>query len=102
MMLQAQIFLDQDDLKGSEALYEFILKFLIKEKIMGATVFRGRLGYGRNDHLNRPNDLFSFDETPIMILFIDEEDKVIRALTQLRKEVKEGFIVTSPVQTWPS
>lgn len=99
-MLKAQIYIDQDELLGSEPLYEFILKFLIERKIKGATLFRGRLGYGEGRHLNRPNDLFSFDETPGMITFIDEESKVRETLTELRLTVKSGFIITQHVEIW--
>jgi len=99
-MLQAQMFIDKDELKDTQSLYEFILQFLIKQKIKGATVFQGKLGYGENQRLNRPDVLFSFDETPMMITFIDEKEKVKSVLTALRKEVKSGFIITNQVETW--
>lgn len=99
-MLKAQIYIDQDELTGSEPLYEFILKFLIGQKIKGATAFRGRFGYGEGRHLNRPDDLFSFDETPVMITFIDDETKVRDTLTELRKTVKSGFVITQQVEIW--
>lgn len=99
-MLQAQIYIDKDDLNGTQPLYEFILKFLIKHKIAGATVFEGKAGYGGNKRVNSPSDLFSFDNSPMMITFIDDSEKVRSVLTELRKEVKGGFIVTNPVQKW--
>lgn len=99
-MLQAQIYIDKDELKDTQPLYEFILHILIKHKIQGATVFRGITGYGPNQHLLRPNDLFSFDEVPIMITFIDESEKVKSALTAVRKEVESGFIITNSVEKW--
>jgi hypothetical protein len=99
-MIQAQIFIDKDDMMGTQLLSEFIMEFLIKQKISGATVFRGRLGYGTNQHLNRPDDLFSFDETPMMITFVDEDEKVKTALTELRKQYTGGFITTHPVEQW--
>lgn len=99
-MLQAQIYINKDELKGIQPMYEFIIQFLIKNKIAGATMFRGRLGYGEKQHLNRPHDLFSFDETPLMITFTDEDEKVKSILKELRKEVKTGFIVTYKVELW--
>lgn len=99
-MLQAQIFIDADELKGTQPLQEFILQFLIKQNIKGATVFRGRFGFGANQHMKRPNDLFSFDETPLMITFADESEKVRIALTELRKVWKGGFILTHQVEAW--
>ena len=97
-MLQAQIFIDKDELHGSQPLFEYILRFLIRHKIKGATAFRGQIGFGSNQHLKRPDDLFSFDEPPIMITFIDEDEKVINTISQLRKEFKNGLIITHPVE----
>lgn len=98
IMLQAQIFIDKDTFKGNGPLYEFILDFLLRNNILGATMFRGQMGFGSNQKLKNPDRMFSFDEPPAMIVFIDEEEKVLRVLTGLRKEVKGGFIVTSKVE----
>ncbi|MBB6002139.1 DUF190 domain-containing protein [Arcicella rosea] len=99
-MLQAQIFIDEDELFGTKSLHEFIVQFLIAQKIKGLTVFKGISGFGSNKHFNRPNDLFSFDETPMMITFIDDTEKVKAVLTALRVEVKSGFIITNQVEQW--
>lgn len=99
-MLKAQIFFNSDEHKGTQPLLEFILQFIAKNNIIGATVFRGRHGFGKNQQLKRPNDLFSFDETPLMITFIDETEKVKVTLTELRKVWKGGFIITQEVEEW--
>lgn len=96
-MLQAQIFIDKDELHGGEPLYEYLFRFLIKHKVKGATAFRGQIGFGLNQHLKRPDSLFSFDEPPMMITFIDQNEKVKSVIEQLRKEVKGGFIITHEV-----
>ena len=97
-MLQAQIYIDKDQVYGSHPLYEFILRFLLHHKIAGATAFRGQIGFGVHQHLKRPDSLFSFDEPPMLITFIDEEDKVRNVLKALRKEVSSGFIVVNHVE----
>jgi PII-like signaling protein len=99
-MLQAQIYIDKDELHGLQPLHEFIFKFLIKHKIKGATAFRGQIGFGPNQHMKRPDELFSFDEPPMMITFIDEEKKVKEVLQQLRKVMKNGLVITNPVEIW--
>jgi PII-like signaling protein len=96
-MVQAQIFIDKDELHGGEPLYEYLFRFLIKHKVKGATAFRGQIGFGPNQHLKRPDGLFSFDEPPMMITFIDQREKVTSVIEQLRKEVKGGFIITHEV-----
>ncbi len=97
-MLQAQIFIDKHELVGTQTLYEFILQLLISHDINGATVFEGVLGYGLNQRINKPNALFSFDETPMTIVFIDDDVKVKNALKALRQVWKGGLIVTSAVE----
>ncbi|QHS60929.1 DUF190 domain-containing protein [Chitinophaga agri] len=96
-MLQAQIFIDKDEVHGTQPLYEFIIQFLLKQNVAGATAFRGVIGFGEHHQLKRPDSLFSFDEPPMLITFIDENEKVLNALTALRTQVSSGFIVISKV-----
>jgi PII-like signaling protein len=99
-MLQAQIFIDKDTFKGAVPLYEFIMEFLLGYNIMGATLFRGQMGFGANQKLKHPDRVFSFDEPPALIIFIDQEEKVLQVLKQLRQEVSAGFIVTQKVDVF--
>jgi PII-like signaling protein len=96
-MLEAQIFIDKDELQGNRPLSEFIMKFLIQHKIIGATAFSGEAGFGKNQVIKNPSRLFSFDESPMVIVFVDEESKVLTTLTALRKQISSGFITTHKV-----
>ena len=99
-MLQAQIFLDNDDFRETVPMYQYIMKLLLNEGIAGATSFSGESGYGKNNLLQQPNQQFSFDNTPILITFIDEDDKVKHAITEVRKKFDGGLIVTHSVEKW--
>lgn len=99
-MLQAQIYIDKDELKGTKPLHEFIMHLLIDNGIAGATSFIGHSGFGRHHRLKQPAQQFSFDETPMIIKFIDDDKKVKAALTELRKLYRGGFIVTHVVNEW--
>lgn len=100
-MLQAQIYIDKDELHvNMQPLHEFIFSFLIRHKVRGATAFRGQIGFGPNQHMKRPDELFSFDEPPMMITFIDEDEKVKTVLGQLRKLVKHGIFIAHSVEAW--
>ena len=70
-MLQAQIFVDKDELKGTSPLYEFIMQFLLLNR-KWCTALKGD-GLWKNEQMKRPSELFSFDETPMVITFVDEE-----------------------------
>lgn len=97
-MLQAQIYIDKDEVHGAQPLYEYIVQFLLKQKVAGATAFRGVIGFGEHHQVKRPDSIFSFDEPPIMITFIDEEEKVLHTLKELRKRISSGFIITTKVE----
>lgn len=99
-MLQAQIYIDKDELKGTKPLHQFIMQLLIDNGIAGATSFTGHSGFGEHHRLKQPAQQFSFDETPMLIIFIDEKEKVKEALTELRKQYRGGFIVTHQVEKW--
>ncbi|SRR5690554_3406114 len=99
-MLQAQIFIDKDEWKGMEPLHQFIMELLMKSGIEGATSFEGYTGFGKNQHLKRPTREYSFDETPMLIIFVDEAEKVKKAIQEIRKHYTGGFIVTYSVDQW--
>ncbi|MEH6308393.1 DUF190 domain-containing protein [Olivibacter sp. CPCC 100613] len=99
-MLQAQIFINKNEFLGSQPLYEFIMQFLIKHQVKSATAFNGSLGYLRGSHLSRPNDLFSFDEVPLLIILMDEDAKVKELLKSLRTVTKSGYVIVHQVDEW--
>lgn len=99
-MTQVQIFFDRDKFKDDKHMADYIMEFLAEKEILGATTFRGELGFGENKQIKRPGRLFSFDETPMLVTFIDEDEKVKKVLALFRKKVKTGFIVTNPVEIW--
>ena len=99
-MLQAQLFIDKDELKGVRPLHEFIMRLLIENGIAGATSVIGYSGFGKHNRLKQPSQLFSFDEASMYITFIDTEEKVKAALSVLRTQYRGGFIVTHAVNLW--
>lgn len=99
-MWKAEIFIDKDELKETELLYNFIMRLLLKNGIVGATAFTGFSGFGKHQKLKYPGRPFSFDDTPVLITFVDQENKVKMALKELRKQYKGGFIITHPVTQW--
>ncbi len=76
------------------------MQLLIQNGIVGATSFTGYSGFGKHQRLKQPGLQFSFDETPLLITFIDEEEKVKEALKELRKQYRGGFIITHAVEQW--
>lgn len=100
-MLQAQIFVNMDEQKGDLLLHDYILHFLLEHEIQGATVFRAVSGFGSNHQIKHPSALFSFDEPPGMITFVDEEPKVRRVIQALRNEGIQALITVHLVENIP-
>lgn len=97
-MLQGQIFIDMDELKDNRPLHDYVMHFLTEHGILGATSFKGHTGFGRNHQIKRPTEMFSFDEPPMLITFIDDEKKVRDVIVALRKEVTNAFITVHNVE----
>lgn len=99
-MIQAQIFIDKDELKGTTSLDHYLMQLLIKNGISGATSFVGFSGFGKHLRLKQPNQQFSFDDLPMLITFVDDAKKVKEVLTEIRKHYRGGFIITHEVELW--
>jgi PII-like signaling protein len=97
-MLEVSVFLDQDDRYGKDPADEHIVRYLMHHGIMGASVFTGSMGFGRKRHLHHPRSLGAVDECPVMILFIDEEEKAQKVLPHIKEVVHEGLIVSRRVE----
>ncbi len=99
-MLQAQIYIDKDEMYDDNLLYTVIMEVLIKNDMNGATAIDGFMGFGANQKMKNPNQLFSFDEVPMIITFIDEDEKVKNVIKEIRKLGTNGTIVTHHVDVY--
>ncbi|MHB9011767.1 MAG: DUF190 domain-containing protein [Ignavibacteriaceae bacterium] len=97
-MIEVQIFLDEGDLYKEQPMHEYIMRHLMHHNINGASMFAAVEGYGNKHHLHRPGRIGNVDEGPIMILFIDEEEKINPVLPHLKEVVNEGLIIKKKVE----
>lgn len=97
-MIEVTIFFDENDLYEDRPLHEYIMRYLMHHHIMGASVFTAMGGFGVKRHLHYPRKIGAADEGPIMILFIDEEEKINGVLPHLKEVVAEGLIVLKKVE----
>jgi len=97
-MLQAQIFLDDGERGPQGPLHEYIMGFLLKTGVRGATLYCADQGFGLRRHLHMPGRIGVLDERPIVITFIDEDEKVREALKHIKPFLHDGIAVTHRVE----
>jgi PII-like signaling protein len=56
------------------------------------------MGYGQKHHLHHTKGIGTVDEGPIMILFVDDEEKVRGVLPHIKEVIKDGLIVAKRVE----
>ncbi len=97
-MIEVNIFLDENDLYQDKQMLEYIMRYLMHHSIIGASVFPAIMGYGHKHHLHHPQKIGNVDERPVMIMFIDEEEKARRVLLHLKEILSEGMITVKKVE----
>ena len=97
-MIEVNLFLDESDLFQDKPAHEYIMRYLMHNSILGASVFSAIMGYGHKHHLHHPKKIGNVDENPIMIVFIDEEEKVKKVLPHLKEVINEGLITLKKVE----
>ena len=92
------IYIDENDWRQGEELYEAIVKKLRMLDLAGATVYRGILGYGAKNRLHKSGFLGLSEDLPAPIGLIGAEEKIRRALPALREMVSEGLVAMADVE----
>jgi uncharacterized protein len=87
------VFVDETDLWENLPLYEVIIKKLAKHRIAGATAVEGIMGYGAHGKLHKRGLFGVSDDKPIMIIAVDHEEKLMRAIPDIKPLVEEGLIL---------
>ena len=92
-----RIFMGEADKWDGEPLYDAIIKRLRMMDILGATVYRGILGYGVKGETHKGHFLHISQDLPIMISVIETPEKVQEAIAIIEGMMQDGLIVTSDV-----
>lgn len=87
------VFVDETDMWDNLPLYEVIIKKLAKHKIVGATAVEGMMGFGAHGKLHKRGLFGVSDDKPVMIISVDLEEKLLKAIPDIEKMVEEGLIL---------
>ena len=92
------IYIDQTDRWHDTSLSQAIVFTLERNGVAGATVIEGTMGYGIHRRVHRKGLFGVSDEKPVLILAVDEEDRLRSVIPQLIPMVKEGLITLHDVE----
>jgi len=93
-----RVFIGESDRADGKPLYEVIVEEARKRGIAGATVLRGRLGFGANSRIHTSKVLRLSEDLPVVIEIVDAEDKIEAFLSELDKMIGEGLVTLEKVR----
>ncbi len=92
-----RIFIGEADKWHGKPLYEEIVYLAKKEKLAGATVVKGFMGFGCKSHMHTAKLLRLSEDLPVIIEIVDSEEKIGGFLPRLDTMVREGLITLEKV-----
>lgn len=93
-----RIYTDEDALSGDRPLYEVIIARAHALKLAGATVLRGRLGFGQAAILHAHHAFDLGDNLPLVIELVDEESKLRAFVAEIGDTPGIGLITSEKVE----
>lgn len=97
-MIEVTVFLDEDDTHNGKPTYEYLMRYLMHHDIAGASLFAALGGYGSKRHLHFPRKIGAADEGPLMLVFIDEDEKILPLIPHIKEAVSGGLLVRRNVE----
>lgn len=84
--------------RRTDLLKEVIAILHDRQRVKGATVFRGIEGFGASGEIHSADLLRLSAELPLVIEFFDSPEVVSKALLQIGEAVPDGHIISWPAQ----
>ncbi|MQA77375.1 MAG: DUF190 domain-containing protein [Streptosporangiales bacterium] len=98
MALRVSIFVSDTDQWHHKPVYHEIVRRAHAAGLAGATVLRGTEGYGAGRFVHTSRILSLADDLPLVVIIVDEEDRVRAFLPQLDELITEGTVVVDEVE----
>lgn len=92
------IYVTESDLWRGRSLFMVILEALRDQGCDGATVRRGIAGFGGSRRIHTATILRLSEQLPVVIEWIDSEERVEKVLPRIRSMVETGLITIEDVQ----
>lgn len=96
--LQLTVYLNEADRMGEVPLHEEVIRRLLRRGVVGATVMRGWMGYGRRGTVHRRGLFGVSDDRPVLVTAVDEASRIRATVPELREILPDGLMTVSPVE----
>ena len=95
--IRVRAYFGERDHYHHDSLWNALLEFLRREGAAGATVMRGVAGYGAHSTIHTASIVVLSSDLPLVLEWIDTEERVRRLLPQIEAMLQGGLITTDPV-----
>ena len=92
-----RIFIGEADKWHGKPLYQALVELFRREKLAGATVLRGIVGFGAKSHLHTTQLLRLSQALPVVVEVVDTQESLDRVMPQVDEMVADGLITTEKV-----
>jgi PII-like signaling protein len=90
-----RIYVGESDKHAGRPLYEWIVAQAHAQRLAGATVYRGLMGFGPHTRVIHTFKIERLaEDLPITVEIVDSRDKVDEFLTFIEQQVRSGLIAT--------
>lgn len=93
-----RIFIGESDRYEGKPLYEWIVIKAREQELAGATVLRGKMGFGANSRIHTSKILRLSEDLPIVIELVDSLEKLEVFLTIIDDAIGEGLATLEAAQ----
>lgn len=92
------VFIGESDRHHRKPLYVEIVHRAHAAGLAGASVLRGIEGFGASQHVHTTRILSLTEDLPVVIVIVDEADRIERFALELDELITEGLVVIDDVE----
>ena len=92
------VYIGESDQHHHKPLYVEIVHRAHAAGLAGATVLRGVEGFGASRHVHTTRILSLTEDLPVVVVLVDEAERIERFALELEDLVTEGLVVIDDVQ----
>jgi PII-like signaling protein len=92
------IFIGEEDRYDHKPLATEIVHRAQQAGLAGATVVRGVEGFGASHHMHTTRILSLSNDLPIIVLIVDEPERIDGFMAQLDELITEGLVIVDDVE----